>query len=222
LKKISLKLKVKLPDKKKNISPSEKKKYANPVFDEWKRFAVEELTGKKVSFFVVKNCMICLLAVCIVAMSFFATGYYRHQAEDRINQIVSRGNGILNEYGNMIGDLETYEKYAGMKIPVYVQFVAMLASTKLGFFIDSLSFEQTSDIGSLQEQFAVETGKSIDSVKIKAVWKMKGVLPREADNRWAISLKDTIESMFSVFGSKSYVFASLKGTDVEATVVCYE
>ncbi len=218
MKKISLKL----PRKKKNVSVSGKKKYANPVFDEWKKSVAEELAGRKATSFVIRNCAVCLLAVCIVVMSSFALGYYRHSAEDRINQVMSRGNGILNEYGNIISDLETYEKYAGMKIPVYVQFSALLASTKLGFFIDSLSFEQTSDIGSLREQFAVETGKGIDSVKIKAVWKMKGVLPREADNRWAISLKDTIESMFSVFGLKSYVSASLKGTDVETTVVCYE
>ena len=218
------KLKVKFSGRKKKapVSGASGKKYANPIFDEWKKSVVEELAGRQAASYVVRRCAVCLLAVCVVAASSFATGYYRHRAEDRINQVISRGNGVLNEYGNMIRNLETYEKYAGMKIPVYVQFAAMLASTKLGFFIDSLSFEQISDIGSLREQFVVETGRGIDSVKIGAVWKMKGVLPREADNRWVISLKDTIESMFSVFGSKSYVSASLKGTDVEATVICYE
>jgi len=49
-----------------------------------------------------------------------------------------------------------------LKVPLYVQFSILTSSSKTGFFIDSVSFEQTSDIGALRESFVVETGKNTD------------------------------------------------------------
>lgn len=210
--------------KQKGAVVQRKKKYANPVFEEWKKAAVEEIAGRKIVSLVVGRCIVSLVVVCVVFASFFLTGHYRKAGEESISQVLSLCNSTLNEYGNIVREIETYEKYANMrlKVPLYVQLSILTSSSKTGFFIDSVSFEQTSDIGSLRESFVVETGKNTDSVKIVGVWKLKGLLTGEADNRWVISFKDTVEGMFSLFGVRSYVSASLKGRDFEATVIVYE
>jgi len=89
-------------------------------------------------------------------------GHYRKAGEESISQVLSLCNSTLNEYGNIVREIETYEKYANMrlKVPLYVQFSILTSSSKTGFFIDSVSFEQTSDIGALRESFVVETGKT--------------------------------------------------------------
>lgn len=208
----------------KNGSAVTKKKYPNPVFDDWKRAAVEEISSREVVSQIVRKCVVCLVIACIAVSSSFVTGYYRKSFENNINSVVLRGNSVLNEYGNIIKELEMYEKYANMKfkVPLYVQFAALMSSAKLGFFIDSVSFDRSSDLGSLREQFVVETGNNIDSVKIIGSWKIKGFLMNEADNRWVLSFKDSVEGLFSLFGMKSYGSASLRGKDMEATVVVYE
>jgi len=47
-----------------------------------------------------------------------------------------------------------------LKVPLYVQFAALVSSSKMGFFMDSLSFEQEASLGNLRESFVVETGRN--------------------------------------------------------------
>ncbi len=216
--------KINLKKKKKKDNEKSNKKYANPVFDEWKASAAKELLTKQVSFYVIKRCLVCFAILCIIAASSVFTGYYVSARKAEVGGIISRGNSLLNEYGKIIKDLETYERYADMKlkVPLYVQFAALVSSSKMGFFIDSLSFEQDASFGNLKESFVVETGKNADSVEILGMWKMKGLLMQDVDNRWALSFKNSLESMFSLFGMKSYASASLRGSNLEATVILYE
>lgn len=200
------------------------KKYANPVFEEWKASAVADLSNRQIRFHVIRKCVFCFAVLCVIAVSSILTGYYASVRQQEIEKVIARGNSLLNEYGKIIKDLETYERYADMKlkVPLYIQFAALVSSSKLGFFVDSLSFEQAASLGNLKESFVVETGQNADSVKILGMWKMKGLLMRDADNRWALSFKDSVEGMFSLFGMKSYVSASLRDADMEATVILYE
>jgi hypothetical protein len=208
--------------KKKDIATG--KKYANPVFDEWKESAVADLANRQIRFHVVRKCIFCFAVLCVIAASSVLTGYYASSRQQEVEKVIARGNSLLNEYGKIIKDLETYERYAQMKlkVPLYIQFATLVSSSKLGFFVDSLSFEQAASLGNLKESFVVETGQNADSVKILGMWKMKGLLMQDVDNRWAISFKDSVEGMFSLFGMKSYVSASLRDTDMEATVILYE
>lgn len=216
-------LKFKGKPKKRNNGTSSKK-YANPVFDEWKASAVEELLINQVRFHVIRGCLVCLVVLGIIVASSVFTGYYVSACKVEVGDIISRGNSLLNEHGKIIKDLETYERYADMKlkVPLYVQFAALVSSSKMGFFMDSLSFEQEASLGNLKESFVVETGRNADSVKILGTWKIKGLLMQDVDNRWTISLKNSLEAMFSLFGMKSFVSASLRGSDMEATVLLYE
>lgn len=200
------------------------KKYANPVFEDWKANVVTDLSNRQTRSYVMRNCILCFAVFCIIAVASTGIGYYASAKRAEVNDVVSRGNSLLNEYGKTIADLETYERYANMKqkVPLYIQFAALISSSKMGFFIDSLSFEQTANLGNLKESFVVETGQSADSVKILGIWKIKGLLMQEADNRWAISYKNSLEGMLSLFGMKSFVSASLRGSDMEATVALYE
>lgn len=221
-----LNFKFKKPKKPKNNKNGKKldKKYANPVFDEWKAAAVTDLSNRQMRFHVVKNCVLCFAVFCFIAVASVSTGYYASAKRAEVNEVISRGNSLLNEYGRTIADLETYERYADMKqkVPLYVQFAALISSSKMGFFMGSLSFEQAAGLGNLKESFVVETGQSADSVKILGIWKIRGLLMQEVDNRWTISYKNSLEGMFSLFGMKSFVSASLRGSDMEATVVLYE
>lgn len=222
--------KVKLPSffkKKRNkrqLIGSNRQKYANPIFDEWKKSAADEFLRKEVASEVIRYGVFIFALLCLIVVSSFLLSSYREKTEARINSVFAGANGILNEYGNVIRDMEIYEKYVDMKlrVPLYVQCSVIFSSSRLGFFLDSLSFERTKEIGSLKESFVVETGKSMDAVDIVGTWKLKGLLTKEADNRWIMSLKDAIEGTFSLFGVKSYTSASLRGKDVEATVVIYE
>lgn len=200
------------------------KKYANPIFDGWKAAAVADLANKNARSLVIRECILCFAFLCVIVASSVFTGYYVSSREQEVRKVLNRGNGLLNEYGKIIKDLETYERYADMKLKVslYIQFAALTSSSKMGFFIDALSFEQEASLGNLKEPFIVETGQSADAIKVLGAWKMKGLLMQEADNRWALSFKNSLESMFSLFGMKSYVSASLRGSDLEATVVLYE
>lgn len=209
---------------KKRVVQNNKKKYANPVFDDWKKSALDEFLKKEVSAEVAKSGIFILVVLCIIVFSSFVLGSFRSKTEARINAVIADANKVLNEYGNVIKDMETYEKYASMKlkVPIYVQSAVILSSSRTGFFFDSISFEKTKEIGNLKEPFVVETGKGIDETVVLGIWKFKGLVMKEADNRWIMSLKDTIEGTFSLFGVKSYTSASLRGKDVEATVVIYE
>lgn len=200
------------------------KKYANPVFEDWKANVVTDLANRQTRSYVIRNCVLCFAIFCIIAVVSTGIGYYTSTKRVEVNDVISRGNSLLNEYGKTIADLETYERYANMKqkVPLYIQFAALISSSKMGFFIDSLSFEQTANLGNLKESFVVETGQSADSVKILGIWKIKGLLMQEADNRWVISYKNSLEGMLSLFGMKSFVSASLRGSDMEATVALYE
>jgi len=216
----------KLPKlKKKNTKKTNgTKKYANPIFDGWKAAAVADLTNKNVRSLVIRECILCFAFLCVIVASSVLTGYYVSAREQEIGRVINRGNSLLNEYGKIIKDLETYERYANMKlkVPLYIQFATLTSSSKMGFFIDTLSFEQEATLGNLKESFIVETGQSADSIKVLGAWKIKGLLMQEADNRWALSFKNSLESMFSLFGMKSYASASLRGPDLEATVILYE
>jgi len=222
LKKLNFKIEKRKVQKKNDGTSS--KKYANPIFDEWKASATQDLLIKQVRFHVIRKCLVCFAVLCIIAASSMFTGYYVSTRKAEVGKVISRGNSLLNEYGKIIKDLETYERYADMKlkVPLYVQFAALVSSSKLGFFIDSLSFEQAAELGNLKESFVVETGQSADSVKILGIWKIKGLLMQNVDNRWAISFKNSLEGMFSLFGMKSYVSTTLRESDMEATVVLYE
>jgi len=174
----------KLQKKKKNNGTSGKK-YANPVFDEWKASAVKELLTSQVRLHVIRGCIVCLVVFGIVVASSILTGYYVSSCKAEVDNVISRGNSLLNEHGKIIKDLETYERYADMKLkaPLYVQFAALVSSSKMGFFMDSLSFEQEASLGNLRESFVVETGRNADSVKILGMWKIKGFLMQNVDNR---------------------------------------
>lgn len=218
------KIRLRVPKlKHKNIKNREKK-YANPIFDDWKRSAVEEIAVKETTSLVIRKCLLCFTVLCVLLASFVVTEKIQISREHAAKAVLNEVSRVLNEHGNVIGELETYERYADMrmKVPIYLQFAVITASSKMGVFWDSASFEQVSDLGSLKESFVVETGQSTDSVKILGQWRIKGLLMREADNRWAISFKDAVEGMFSLTGSKSYVSAALRGTDLEATVILYE
>jgi len=200
------------------------KKYANPIFDGWKAAAVADLANKNARSLVIRECILCFAFLCVIVASSVFTGYYVSSREQEVRKVLNRGNGLLNEYGKIIKDLETYERYADMKlkVPLYIQFAALTSSSKMGFFIDVLSFEQEASLGNLKEPFIVETVQSADTIKVLGAWKMKGLLMQEVDNRWVLSFKNSLESMFSLFGMKSYVSASLRGSDLEATVILYE
>lgn len=203
---------------------SRTKKYANPVFDDWKKSVAEEIAVRETTSLVIGKCLLCFALLCVLLASFVVTEKIQISREHAAKAVLNEVSRVLNEHGNVIGELETYERYADMrmKVPIYLQFAVITASSKMGVFWDSASFEQVSDLGSLKESFVVETGQSTDSVKILGQWRIKGLLMREADNRWAISFKDAVEGMFSLTGSKSYVSAALRGTDLEATVILYE
>lgn len=214
----------KLRNKKSKNKNGAGNKYANPVFDEWKEFAAKEFLIKQTRSHVIKRCLACLVFLGIVVASTIFTGHYVSFRKAEINNVISRGNSLLNEYGKVITDLETYERYAKMKpqVPLYVQFAAITSSSKLGFFVDSLSFEQDASLGNLRESFVVKTGQNANAVKVLGMWKIKGLLMQRVDNRWTISFEESLENMFFLFGMKSYVSTSLRDTDMEATVILYE
>ena len=200
------------------------KKYANPVFDDWKKSVAEEIAVRETTSLVIGKCLLCFALLCVLLASFVVTERMQISGKRDTEAVLGEVNRVLNEHGNVIRELETYERYADMrmKVPLYLQFAVIAASSKMGVFWDSVSFEQVSDLGSLKESFVVETGRNTDSVKILGQWKVKGFLLREADNRWTLSFKDAVEGMFSLMGSKSFVSAALRGTDLEATVILYE
>lgn len=203
---------------------SRTKKYANPVFDDWKKSVAEEIAVRETTSLVIGKCLLCFALLCVLLASFVVTERMQISGKRDTEAVLGEVNRVLNEHGNVIRELETYERYADMrmKVPLYLQFAVIATSSKMGVFWDSVSFEQVSDLGSLKESFVVETGRNTDSVKILGQWKVKGFLLREADNRWTLSFKDAVEGMFSLMGSKSFVSAALRGTDLEATVILYE
>lgn len=218
--------KIRLPRTRKRSrdTQSRTKKYANPVFDDWKKSVAEEIAVRETTSLVIGKCLLCFALLCVLLASFVVTERMQISGKRDTEAVLGEINRVLNEHGNVIRELETYERYADMrmKVPLYLQFAVIAASSKMGVFWDSVSFEQVSGLGSLKESFVVETGRNTDSVKILGQWKVKGFLLREADNRWALSFKDAVEGMFSLMGSKSFVSAALRGTDLEATVILYE
>lgn len=218
--------KIRLPRTRKRSrdAQSRTKKYANPVFDDWKKSVAEEIAVRETTSLVIGKCLLCFALLCVLLASFVVTERMQISGKRDTEAVLGEVNRVLNEHGNVIRELETYERYADMrmKVPLYLQFAVIAASSKMGVFWDSVSFEQVSDLGSLKESFVVETGRNTDSVKILGQWKVKGFLLREADNRWTLSFNDAMEGMFSLMGSRSFVSAALRGTDLEATVILYE
>lgn len=219
--------KIRLPRTRKRSRDTQSgtKKYANPVFDDWKKSVAEEIAVRETTSLVIGKCLLCFALLCVLLASFVVTERMQISGKRDAEAVLGEVNRVLNEHGNVIRELGTYERYADMrmKVPLYLQFAVIAASSKMGVFWDSVSFEQVSDLGSLKESFVVETGRNTDSVKILGQWKVKGFLLREeADNRWTLSFKDAVEGMFSLMGSKSFVSAALRGTDLEATVILYE
>ena len=200
------------------------KRYPNPVCREWCEKITEEM-GYGVIRRVVARYVAVLLVVSLSVTAFSVVfDIYCNRYQKEIDDVITKTNGILNEYGNILGDIDTYEKYASMRInpPLYIQYVVLgTSASKFGFFIDKMNFEKTKDLGGIKESFAVETGKSPDSVNIVGIWKFNAWLVREGDSRWVLSLREGIDGMFSLYGARAYTSAVLRDKNADITVVVW-
>ncbi len=217
--------KIKLPFKRKiHYNDNHKKRYPNPVCREWCEKITEEMGYGVIRNLVMRYIAILLVISLSIAASSVVFSIYCNRYQKEIDDVITKTNGILNEYGNILGDIDTYEKYASMRInpPLYIQYVVLgTSASKFGFFIDKMNFEKTKDLGGIKESFAVETGKSPDSVNIVGIWKFNAWLVREGDSRWVLSLREGIDGMFSLYGARAYTSAVLRDKNADITVVVW-
>lgn len=176
--------------------------------------ASREASAKIVRFFA-PFLLLCLLAAGAYSFMLFVL----FEKERYVKRSTSDVAAVVAEYEVVADNVAAYKEFAAIPnsptLNAQFEGVAYLASRN-GFLVSGMSFsrELTGEAEQRinKDNFAVETGRSLDSINLDGVWTITGTLsPRSAnasgDTNWGMGFAKQAEVLFGRIGRRAYARA---------------